>query len=202
MNEFLPYSKFHTASDAEWLITLLNEEGIPYHFEHQANQLDDLIIGNGLDPMFLIKIQSSDFTRVNELIEKTTPIEESENYYLYQLSDKELVDVVNDPVNWNAYDQGLAKQILNKRKVGFTEPTAKFSSNYISEEIPTATLILGYLLSTTIIGVLFGLSILQNKKILPDGTKVFTYDEDSRKHGKFMMWIALIALTLFISKLI
>lgn len=204
MSEFLPYAKFQTAEDALPLINLLKTASIPYQFEHLVNQLDDLIIGYSLDPMFEIRVESSRFEQVNQLLQQSAIVgpDDQSQYYLYNFTDEELMNVVNNDEEWNAFDQGLAKAILEKRHATTINKPTLSNNNYLAKSLPTSTLIIGYLLSTTIIGILFGLSIRQNKKILSDGTKTYTYDSNTRQHGSYMIMVALIALTLFLTRLI
>lgn len=202
MSEFLPYAKFQTAEDALPLINLLKTAEIPYQFEHLVNQLDDLIIGYSLDPMFEIRVESSKFKQVNDLLQKKATLDPDEpfRYYLYDFTNEELWNVVNNDEEWNAFDQGLARSILEKRQATTINLTETGNNIYHPKSLPVATLFLGYLLSTTIIGVLFGLSIRQNKKVLSDGSKVYTYDNNTRLHGSYMISVALLALTLFLTR--
>lgn len=202
MSEFLPYAKFQTAEDALPLINLLKTADIPYQFEHLVNQLDDLIIGYSLDPMFEIRVESSRFEQVNQLLQQSAIVgpDDQSQYYLFNFTDEELKNVVNNDEEWNAFDQGLARSILEKRQATSINISESGKNIYKPKSLPTATLFLGYLLSTTIIGVLFGLSIRQNKKVLSDGSKVYTYDNNTRLHGSYMISVALLALTLFITR--
>ena len=202
MREFLPYAKFQTTEDALPLINLLKTAEIPYQFEHLVNQLDDLIIGYSLDPMFEIRVESSKFKQVNDLLQKTATLEPDEpfRYYLYDFTNEELWNVVNNNEEWNVFDQGLARSILEKRQATTINLTETGNNIYHPKSLPATTLFIGYLLSTTIIGVLFGLSIRQNKKVLSDGSKVYTYDHNSRLHGSYMISVALLALTLFLTR--
>lgn len=201
-NEFLPYAKFQTAEDALQLINLLKTAQIPYQFEHLVNQLDDLIIGYSLDPMFEIRVESSKFEQVNDLLQKVATVgaDDTSRYYLYDFTEEELKNVINNDEEWNAFDQGLARSILEKRESVSLDTSINFNKTYKPQSLPAPTIILGYLLSITIIGVLFGLSIRQNKKVLSDGHKVYTYDNNTRLHGSYMILVALFALTLFVTR--
>jgi hypothetical protein len=54
------------------------------------------------------------------------------------------------------------------------------------------------------LGVLIGLVLMQSTKTLPDGRKVYTYDEETRKQGKTILYISLIVtaivLTIILTK--
>ena len=45
-----------------------------------------------------------------------------------------------------------------------------------------------------VLSLLTGSLLAFDKKVLPDGTKVFSYGEESRKHGKIIMVTAIIIL--------
>jgi hypothetical protein len=76
MTEFATYARFHAPQDAESLVTLLDIHKIPFNIEHEVNQLDPLIIGNSLDPMFVVNIPADKFEEVNKLLRST--IDETE----------------------------------------------------------------------------------------------------------------------------
>lgn len=204
MATLLPYAKFHHPDEAAFLIGLLQHANIPFQWEQEVNQLDDIIIGYSLDPMYILFLEEGHFPIVNKLLEEKgegTGEKETADY-LHQMCDDELKAVIQHPEEWNAFDQGRAKMILKERGVSFTENKEESSLSFAPESIPVSTLIAGYLLSTTLIGVLFGLSILQNKKVLPNGQKVHRYDKESRQHATLMIVVALFAATYILYRIL
>ena len=165
MPPFLTYTRFYAIEDAGPLIELLKKEQIPYEVEHEVNQLEPVYIGQSFDPMIAIKIPQDQFSKLSFLLGETAEDSNEaiqEDYYLFSFSDDELIEVIKQPAEWNAFDRSLAQKILSERKVPL--PTLSAVSNqskYQSERLETKWIILGYLLSwLALSGIFFGLAIV------------------------------------------
>jgi hypothetical protein len=206
MDAFLTYAKFHTPEEAKPLIEIIEKEGIPYELDHQVNQLDSVYLGHNLDPMFAIKIPPELFSKLNFLLgeeaDKTVSTADDE-YYLFSFSDDELIAVVSNPEEWNAYDRTLAQKILSDRKVRVPE-RKEISPQvpYQPERLKTEWLTIGYLLCTISLGgIFFGLAIVNGRKTLSNGQKVPLYDETTIGHGKTMIALGSLFLIVFLIRL-
>ena len=152
------------------------------------------------------------------------PEEVDENYMLLSFTDEELLDVVAKQDEWGIYNYKLALTLLERRGVNITEVERnKQKENYITQasarkQADKWLLIAGYAASITsligpllwgwlylsisytiyflpgILGIIFGITILNSKKTLPDGTQVISYNENSRRHARYMLIIGIIAL--------
>jgi hypothetical protein len=63
------YARFYSLDEARALILLLDSNDIPYKITRERNQLDDLIIGGGPEPMIILSIPPDKFQEVNLLVE-------------------------------------------------------------------------------------------------------------------------------------
>ena len=200
MSEFLIYSKYYTAEDAAFITSKLKEAGIAFRLDQDKNQLDDIIIGHNLDPMFVLKIRQENFAQVNDLIASEANADEATPYYLDEFSDAELVNIINTTNEWNAFDINYARQLLVSR--GIMEPGQKIkygsADDYKAQKLETQWLIPGYLMSCfTLVGIFIGLSLMNARKTLPNGHQVKLFDSNTRFHGKIMLCIGIITSLLF-----
>jgi len=88
MTEFGTYAKFYSAEEAEPLLLLLASNNIPFHISKEVNQLDAIIIGNSMDPMFIVSIPPECFTEVNELVAHSVISPDNSEY---QIAPKEIL---------------------------------------------------------------------------------------------------------------
>jgi hypothetical protein len=204
MQKLLPYSKFQTPGDAAFLIGLLKQNNIAYEFTHEVNQLDNIYIGETLDPMFELKIHQSDFYKVSELLGKQA-IDDyqtgSLDHYFNSLDSEDLHEIINNPNEWNAYDLQIARLLLtDKFHVNSDEKIdVELISAHKPEVMPQKWILIGYLLSLlTIVGIFIGLSITQAKKTLSNGQTVHIYDKTTIVHGKNMVVVGSITACIYL----
>jgi hypothetical protein len=96
----------------------------------------------------------------------------------------------------------LAKRILKERGYDLSEKqvvemrSTRIRELAVQEKESPSWIILAFITAFVVpfIGLILGLSLLQSKKLLPDGTKVFTYTDRVRSHGKTITVISCIML--------
>ena len=200
MEELLSFQSFQTAEEAETLIKLLRENDIYCELGKTKPILDRVIVGESFEDRFFVKIAGSDFKKADTLLEsvirknlQSLPAD----YYLYSFTTEELQRIVREPDEWSRQDYVLAKELLEKR-TDLTEEEMRWMKNQRVEALRQPEkgkmdwIIMGYVFSLLhcLIGLGFGLTYLTNKKIMPDGQKVFTYDQATRNHGRNMIVIS------------
>jgi hypothetical protein len=145
------------------------------------------------------------------------------NYTLLHLNNEELLDVVAKPDEWGVYNYKLALALLEKRGRGVSEQELEALQQKHLDNLETkkkldpVLVALGYVFSIVslfagflstrallllyslsflpgIFGVIIGWTVMRSKLTLPDGRQVISYDENSRRHAKYMFWIGLVAL--------
>ncbi len=205
MSDLLTYTRFYSLNEAKPLIELLEKENIPYKIDHEINQLDSVYIGQSLDPMFALKIPQDQFSKLNFILgDKAEESHIDSDYYLFSFTDDELKSVIQEPDEWNAFDRSLAQKILMERKVDIPKIVPASAQKYQPEKLNTQWVILGYILGifpflqivntrlleisyalclVPISDIFFGLAIVNGRKTLSSGEKVFIYEQGTKRHG-------------------
>lgn len=210
MDEFLVFRSFYTEEEAISLSEFFKEKGVDCSIVKYRPILDKVYVGINYHREFHVKIKSYEFNRANEILDhhiNQNISEIGEDYYLHSFTDKELLEIIEKPDEWNNQDIVISKKILRDR--GVTISDAEFAEKKMDrikklekpEREDGLFIILGYFFSVFFgfFGIGFGLLLRNAKKTLPDGRKVFLYDNKTRAHGKNILIIGLsiTALVLF-----
>ena len=218
------YKQFQVFNNIETLNTftnLLSDNKIDFEVENNSKIFDPSFANNDFEKEYIVKVHPNDFEKVYDLEEEIIKNEiqnTPEDYYLFDYTNSELLDIVNKRDEWNAFDYYLAKKILNDRGNLITEEKIiEIKKERIEElkkptEIKSIWIILLYLI--TILGIflplfiglssiIYGYFIRKMKKTLPNGESVYQFSEKDRKHGTvflfggiffFIFWILFFAL--------
>ena len=208
--EFITYKKFETLEEAKALIETLDNNSI-------QNILEDNSIGTNITSTygnqeqteFDVKIAQSDFEKVDLILEKEaleTVRKLSNDYYLFSFSTTELYEVIDNFDEWNETDYLLAQKLLRAKGEKISdEEIKKRKTNRIDhlktpEKAIAHWIIIGYFSAIFggILGVFIGYYLSQFKKRVPNGEKVFAYDNASRISGKIMFIVGIISTTIWI----
>lgn len=208
MENFALFKVFPGMEEAQGIITILEENNIPFSLIDNAHDVDITFTGN-LQSNLQLLLQPNDFGKVTELIEKAQDeaVNEADpSHYLFEFSTEELFDLIEKKDEWSAYDYALAKKILQdrgedvseirlihleeKRKADLKEP----------ENSPTVQIIVGYISAILggIIGIMIGWYLWKSTKTLPDGQKIFVYNRGDRDHGMIIFCIGVLSITVTI----
>lgn len=199
MSGFTSFAHYHTREEADAVADILKKEGIPYKVEHERNLLDKIYVGESLDPFYSVNIPPNFFEQANGvLLEQAKSQLEGINpdYYLFSFTNEELLEVKNNPGEWNHFDQALADKLLAERKV--STPAAAITAPVVKSKYPLQLeiqwIVMGYVISIlfTIGGILAGLITLNAGKTLPDGTKVPLYNKNTHQHATIILIIGII----------
>lgn len=204
--EFITYQKFNDPALANELAGLLDEHRIKYYIEEETSGFDPSMVMSNAAVDYAVKIKDKDFEQVNQLIKEAESknIEGiDEDYYLYDFTNDELMDVLTKADEWSALDYVLAQKILTKRGKSFTEKDIAAIKEKRMEELKAADppqttwIILGYLFAVIggILGLFIGWHLKSYKKTLPDGERVYAYTENDRWHGKIIFYLAIVGVT-------
>lgn len=209
MNDFVLFQSFFTEDEAASVIEPLKENGIAYQLERSKEILDRTFIGDNLEKKIFLKIMSFDFPKANQVLDarvlqNITALEK--DYYLFSFTNDELIEIIRKPDEWSRQDFLIARKILDERGQHINEEIIKdLKSKRINElsreeSEPTLTIITGYILALlfSIVGLFFGLTFLTAKKNIPNGKKVFTYNRNTRKHGRNIVILSAVSLLLFV----
>lgn len=205
--EFITYQKFDDIALANLLTELLDQHDIPYLTEEQSPVFDPSFSFKELLTEYAVKIQGSDFEKVNQLLaeQETNNINNVEkNHYLFGFTNDELMEVITKADEWSSFDNQLARKILADRgKTISDEKINQIQEQRIEElkqpDAPQTTwIIIGYIsaLLGGLIGIFIGWYLTSYKKTLPNGQKVYGYTEHDRKQGQRIFIIGIIMMCL------
>lgn len=210
MNDiFSVFRKYSTIGEAKELEILLNKNNIDTQLADNIAPVDASFSGSTLQNQFEIKIQLSDFEKAEKVIEEDIEdlIDQVDlKYYLFDFTDEELYEILLKADEWNVFDYKLAQKILIRRGKSIDDNLLKTLKNERlellakPEENQKPWVIAGYIFAILggLLGVFIGYSLWTSKKSLPNGTKVFSYNEQDRIHGKNIFYIGLVLLIFYL----
>lgn len=202
MNNYVTFRKFSDQAEALDLKEILTSEGIDTLVEEDSYDLDITFANNALiSKSYLVKMDRADFRRAESilfhhseaLLEGLPP-----DYYVYDFSDEELREIVENPDEWSTMDYVLAIRLLKEKGTDISTTqieeikAQKVKSLSEPAEMHPGMIVTGYVLS--FLGGIFGLvvgAILQQKITLPDGNTVPAYVKSNRVHGINMIGISI-----------
>ncbi len=215
MDELITLKKFNTLEEASSVIELLEKNNIGYSLDKQ-NASNDIFAGNTLGSELHLNIKPEDYESAQELLKGLTEInieDLDKDYYLFNFSDTELSEILQKPDEWSYNDYLWSQEILKQRGKEVDMSTLeKWKKKRIEllatpDKISKQYLVTAYLfcLLGGFIGFFMGTHIINNNKTLPNGQKVFSYDDESRNKGlnikriggiSFLLWIVLVLIML------
>lgn len=210
MSNYAAYEKFFNPEQAAPVLAILSEHNITFEFLKIGKTVDAVIAGETLNYDYELKIARSQFEQVNQLLLDKIKINLEDvdpDYYLFSFSDTELVEILKKPDEWGRQDYIIARQLLESRNVHYSD---KELSNLKSERLQVlarpekegrAWIYAGYFFSAFggFFGVIIGLALWQSTKVLPNGDKVYTYDQKTRNKGQLIVFVSLIVFALSIT---
>lgn len=201
--EFVTYKKFNDEGRAAAIAEVLRTSGIELEVVKDRDSLDRLYGGQSASPQFYVKIQQKDFQQADRILaeisqQQLTSVDQ--DHYLYGFSDDELFDVVSKPDEWNEFDYELAKKILAEKGKAITpEVIGLLKQRRVNEltkpeEIHKGWIFAGYLLALLggLFGIFIGWQLYNFKKTLPNGERVYAYDDENRRHGFRILIVGII----------
>lgn len=210
MEEFNTYQAFQSREDFEEIIEILNNNGIEFQTEdYPINFISDSA-NTSFSHEYLIKLKKGSFKKVDAILEKLSEREIKDvdpNYYLFDFNQDELINLLKEQDEWNKFDVTLAKKLLKDKGIQLSnEDLEKIKSERIQELSKPETkqsiwVIIGYISSILggLFGILIGWHLMNHKRILPNGERIFDYSEKDRKHGKIIFLIGVVMFTIGIT---
>ncbi|WP_066628929.1 hypothetical protein [Labilibacter marinus] len=195
MAEFRNYLSYSDEQEVEHYVDAFNENNIKYNISKSTASVDVTFTGNN-PTQFWLQILDTDFNRANHLIEelnKNNAIEQ--DHYLNDFTDNELIEIIHKYDEWSKLDFQLARDLLQKRGQSYTDAQIseikkkRLAQLEQPEKVKRGWILFGYITAFLggFIAVVIGFSIYGAKKVMPDGRKVYTYDEISRWHAKVIL---------------
>lgn len=203
------FRKFSSAEQAKEFAQTLNENGIRTLLAENSPQVDITFSGSTVNNQIEVKIAQADFDKANAILESLVEVnleEVDKDHYLFSFNNDELWELLSKPDEWGAFDVQLAKQILlDKGELVNDDLIQEFKDKRLQtlsqgDRSSMLWIIIGYFLALLggLLGITMGYFLWQQKRVLPDGTKVYTYVEEHRNHGRNMFFIGVTVLGIII----
>lgn len=200
VNNFEEYKTFGNLEQVKEITDLLKQNKIQYKVEKITPLLDPVFGGNTQHEHFVIKLKNSDFERADKVIANDIDINPEElvsDYYLFQFTDDELMDVIVKKDEWTDFDNKLAQKLLSERGIEIspdeleTIRSQRLADLSQHKPFPKTLIIAGYILAFFggLISIFIALQFLLDRKNLPDGSKMYNYDPNARSHGLVILII-------------
>lgn len=204
---FVTYKVFNDPEVAKAFATILDEQQVPFRIEEDSYNFDPSYANHPLNKDYRIKLMQKDFVRANEAFAqyfKATLDSIEEDYYLFQFTDQELLEILLKPDEWGDLDYQLAQKILKDRgRPASLDELEEFKKRRIEqlkkpEKTDYSSVILGYVFAIFLspIGIFLGYMVAYSKKQLPDGQATYVYSDTQRFHGMIILFTS-IGLTIF-----
>jgi len=203
-DKFITLHKFNSFENAQELISTLKKNGVKVQIEDTSPPVDITFSGNTLQNEVRIKVKQSDLGRANQILEKQAEqlVDKFPNdYYLYDFTDNELVEIIEKSDEWSKEDFMLSQKILKERghKISKEEiqniKQKRIKELRKPEKGHTGWLIAGFISAILggLLGVFIGWFHWNFKKPDTTGQQVYAYDQQTRKVGQIIFCIGLIA---------
>ena len=200
--------KFNTLPEAATLTEMLQKAEIEYTILREPVSADSIFAGNTYSEELHIQVKDEDAEACEKLMENIEEIaidKLEKDYYLFEFSDIELIDILKNPDEWGLNDYYWSYQILQSRG---TDPSSEEMEEWKKnrykelskpEMVTNKYIILSYLgcIIGGLVGIFMGRHLTRFQKILPDGKKILAFDEESRKKGSRIIITGYILLILW-----
>ena len=213
-DNFATYRKFIFKDDALDLIEILKEHRIDFILSDNSSRLDSTFGNDDNTKQFALKIERANFKKVEELEEdliSKSLDNVNKDYYLFEFSDEELIEIVLKSEEWSKFDYLLAQKILKERGKEVNLDLIKAINKRRIDDLKTEEaspkwlIYIGYLFSVLggFIGIFIGLYLMNYKKTLPNGETIYGFGTEDRKSGKNVFICSIIGVIFwFIVRLI
>jgi len=204
------YRKYKTREDAIPLIEILELNDIEFLMDDISPTFDiSFSGGNAFEDQVALKLKPNDFERVEILLNKIAEANidlVDKDHYLFDFSNEELFEVLENYDEWGETDLVLSKKILIDRGQNITDAEIlklreeKNEKLRKPEEGRKWIIVAGYISSALAgpLGIIIGYHHFKFKKTIATGEKVYAYDTKTRKSGLNILYIGLISVGLWI----
>ncbi len=208
-DKFITFQKFNSMEEAEGLISSLKDNGVNVQIEDASPPVDLTFSGNTLQNEIRIKVKQSDFETANQFLEKQAEqlVDKfSDEHYLYDFTDDELIEIIEKPDEWSKVDYLLSQKILKKRGHEISKEKVEELRQKRIDELRKPEkghkgwLIFGFISAILggLLGIFLGWFHWTFKKTDPTGQRVYAYDQQTRKIGQGIFWIGLVSFIVWI----
>lgn len=205
MDDFTTYRKFIYKDDALDFIKILEQNKIDYELVDNSLRVDSSFGGDINTKQYELKIEKNVFEKVEELEEKLAAEDIksiNQDYYLYEFSDEELIEILMKKDEWNKFDYLAAQKILKERgnevKPELLNVIRKqrIADLTVQEESPKWLIYIGYFSAIFggFLGIFIGFYLMKYKKSLPNGEKFYGFSRSDRLNGERILYLSAVGI--------
>jgi hypothetical protein len=184
------------------IATVFDASGIRYIIENTRPSFD-ITFTNSTAVEYILKVHEDDYERSIEIIDQVENDDSSvvEEHYMNGFSDAELLEVVENVLEWNQFDVQVAKIIIEKRGLDLSEHLSSTNrKEYQPEDVKPMVISTGYFMA--LLGGWFGLALAYGWLIKKSNQVGYEnqhyYSENTRNHAKKIISIGIFILVIFV----
>ncbi len=157
-----------------------------------------------------LKVRQQDFNKaqkvLNEYYKELANLVDKD-YYLFEFTDQELLEIIYKPDEWGELDNQLAQKILADRGKGIKPEIINLRNKKRAKKISKGENASKYLfyryknlgIFGGFLSIFLGYDLVNSKKTMPNGKQVYTYREEDRKHGVKIFIIGIVISILWLA---
>ncbi len=200
--QYLTFQKFNDQGLATELADLLKENNIDFILDDSSG-FDPAFSNSEVNKEFRVKLKKENFEKANTLLLNIS-MKQLDNvekdYYLFDFSNEELIEIVTKPDEWGQFDYLLAQRLLKERgneikpELADTLRKQRLQELAKPEESQKSWIFAGYAFALLggLIGIFIGWHLMTHKKTLPNGDRVYGHSASDRKHGNRIFLLGII----------
>ncbi len=197
---FLTFKEFNDEELAKEIAAQLQAAGIECVIKDSKYIFDVSFAHNTINPSVSLLLRPDDFTMARQVLNnfyKDLVLNVDKDYYLFDFTDTELVDIIMKPDEWGEFDYQLAQHILAQRGTTLL-PEAMETINQTRiaklakpDKAGRNLIVWGYYSAFFggLFGIVFGYNLAYSRKTMPNGQRLFSYGKKERKHGERIVLI-------------
>jgi hypothetical protein len=183
-------------AEAEEFVALLRSEGLDATVSENS-AVFDVTFTAGAEQEYHVLLPADEFLRAEALLEQEArdiPLILPAEHYLRTFDNDELLDVLKEADAWSPEDRVRAERLLRDRGVQVDHEALRMARQHRMEELARPEkarwtwLAVGIALIWIggIGGLVIGWSLMNARKVLPDGRSVYRYTEGDRRSGQII----------------
>ena len=209
--QFVTFQKFNYRAAALELEVLLKENNIEYVLEDTSSDADAVtFVNNELSKEFRIKLRKQDFAKADSLLQKiySDQIDTvAPDYYLFDFTDGELMEIIIKRDEWGRFDFLLAQKLLKERGKEIKPEVVELIQKQRIQELARPEdsykiwVYAGYIMAFLggLMGILIGWHLWTHKKTLPNGDMVYGHSSSDRRHGIRIAIIGVVSFVIWVT---
>jgi hypothetical protein len=206
--QFLTFKKFNDEIAVIELGILFKDNNLEFIIEDTSASFDPSFANSELSKEWRMKLRKQDFETAEVLLQQLFSSQLDaidKDYYLFNFTDPELMEVLSMRDEWGQFDFLLAQKLLKERgKEVNAEMLEVMRGQRIEklakpEESQKTYIYAGYIMALLggLLGLFIGWHLLAHKKTLPNGDLAYSYSPADRKDGYRIVIIAVICFVVW-----